>query len=135
MSAAAAIYNRLSTTSEITALVGNRIEPEFSAGPDYPRILYTIDEETAVRSHDGYAGLTSATVTISLLSSTKSQALALADLVFGVLESQGGTWGGVKVRRCFFQGQDESVVTAAELGLSHNVYEVDAQYVVWFKGP
>lgn len=136
MSASKALYARLSADATISGLVGNRIIPTFAPKGQFPQIVYELGGADRLRSHDGPIGLVKQRVTLSCISSLPTgaynQAQSLANAVKDALENQGGTWGGVVVRKVFFQDDDDAPFTDPETNL---VYQsVDQEYDIWFEG-
>jgi hypothetical protein len=108
---ATAIYARLAATSAVTALVGTRIMPIGSPSNTYPLIVYDIDQEKE-ESIDEMVGK-EFFVTLTMVAGgpgvtdAYTRAHAVASAVKTALDRQKGTWGGIVVGGCFFNGASE----------------------------
>src|ERR1041384_7797581 len=99
MSAINALYNKLSTTSAITSLVGTSIEPAVAKQTSsYPAILIQEDSVEYGGTHSGSDGTATSTLKIDCEAETYTQAAAVAAAVRAALNFQKGIWNGITVQ-------------------------------------
>lgn len=86
MSVERAIYERLSTTSGVTALVGTRITPDTRAqGGNLPAIVYGVNSEEAINALLSKVA-SRAEIEVLAISSTKASAVAIGSAVVESLD-------------------------------------------------
>lgn len=128
-----AIYSKLSTETQITALVGANIYPAYVPTDPFPRIIYTVDASDPIESHDGFSGLSCAHVTLMVMTRTKTQTTQIAGIIKEQLRDQRGTWGGVVIQKCKYKSQEEIDLTPADLGFIGQAILINIHFEIWFE--
>jgi hypothetical protein len=137
MSAGKAIYGKLTTTPEVTAILADAggvpgVFPskavQFSA---FPLIAYGITQGTNDVAFDASQGLSSHNMTVACVGETYDSAEALGDAAVAALNGGSGTWGGQTVQGCFV----ESVADAEEVEIENEriVWRKDVQVLIWIE--
>lgn len=129
----AALYNKLTTTPEITAQVGANVYPSYVPTNPFPRIIFTVDSLDPINTHDGFSGLLCAHVTIAAMTRTKTATTQLAELVKRYFMDQKGTWAGIKIQLCRYKSQEEIDLTPADLGAMGNAILINIHFEIWFE--
>ncbi len=129
-----AIYSQLVGNGSVLAIVSTRVYPQASTQNVYPMIAYEIEQETedaisVMRGKEFFVTLTMICGGPGVTDSY-SQAHTLADAVKNALDRQSGSWGGISVGGCFFEGATEDEFS--EGANSEAMYvEVVHTYRVW----
>jgi hypothetical protein len=131
---APAIFNRLTTDSGVTNLIGTRVYPSYDRQSDriYPLVTYKFDI-TPQAAFDGTAGIEYAVGKFAAVATTYAGATQVADALYNSLEARSGTWAGVVVQGCYLQenGISDDVVTdptTEEILYYVKVLQFDIQY-------
>lgn len=110
-----AIFERLTETEAVSALVGTRIFPELSPKQkDYPVIIYDIEDGEDEGEYDGASGLTQFSVTIVCVARSIPDVTALAAAVRGAIEDESGTWAGIEVDAVFVDRVRDNTLAIGE---------------------
>ena len=114
MSLAPAAVAKLLSVTAITALVANRVDPQYTREMDrvYPIIVYKVENVTPGMAHDGPTGLESAELVLACLGCTQKQADQLAAAVQTAMDGARGLWGTLNVQGCFLQ--DDGITMCGE---------------------
>jgi hypothetical protein len=127
----AAIFDKLSNDTGVTALVGDRIYPNVSPDNIYPLIVYTVEQEPE-ESIDAME-LKEFSVTLTIVARSYAALQLLAPATKTALDGQRGTWGGILVRSCNLQSPT-SEDSYTDSGNSEITYHTgDQMYRVWAK--
>ncbi len=129
-----AIYSQLTGDAAVLAIVGTRVYPQASTQNVYPLIAYEIEQENedAISTMRGKEFFVTLTMVCGGpdVTDAYSQARTLSAAVKTALDRQSGTWGGINVGGCFFNGATEQEFT--EGANSEALYvEVEHTYHVW----
>jgi hypothetical protein len=125
MSIGKAIVSRLTGDTDVAALVGTNVKPQFRAKDDVPAIVYEVSGDD-----DNGSNPVAAQVRLLLIASSYAQLQDLSNKVRTALNQQWGTWGGVLVQGVFLEDESEDSLT---VGTSSVRYEVNEQlYQCWF---
>ena len=98
------VAQRLLNNTTLTAITGTSIYR--NRLPDTlkpPHVIITLITKERVMNHDGYSGLSAATVQISCFSASQDQAIEMDDIVTESMES----WPGDGVEDSFYDGEDD----------------------------
>ncbi len=109
MSIETAVRRRLSDDAAVTALVSNRISPEWRReGTALPAIVYSVDSRTPVRTLTGTTSLAEFSIAVDCIATTLSGARALAAVVSDVLNDNTsyGVVDGTQIRWSGTDGED-----------------------------
>jgi len=114
-----ALFWKLSNDTNVTALVGKNILPEylFQRNNTYPAIIYEANADTdRDRTYAGFSGYAKSRAIIRCIGRKYSDADALASAVINSLDDQFGNWNGLTVQRCFYMEieEDETVDPTSE---------------------
>lgn len=103
------IYNILSTTGSVSALVGTRIFPNVAPQTTaFPFIIYDVTGVQPTNTKDGVSTLDTNDVMISVYSETYSQASSLALLVRIAMDRlPTNTYAGEEIQSSEFQGYND----------------------------
>lgn len=103
------IYSILSTDTDVTAIVGNRIAPLVQEnGVNFPFIVYTREEmRPSTSTKDGYVG-DLVTFRIDSVSNSYNQAIDLADAIRHCLEKRQISAAGLILQDVYMSGISES---------------------------
>lgn len=94
----AALYSLLTTTAEISAIVGTRVYPvKLPQKPTAPAITYQRIYSARVRSTSGPSGLTRTRIQIDYWATTWEGAKALADTVREAIDGHRCTTAGTRI--------------------------------------
>ena len=130
----AAFIEFLLAQSEVTDLVGDRIEPSGSAtSSGYPRI--TFDRISVPNEHHqgGSAGLASLTLQVNSLALTSKKADEITETLREVLDGlEHTTWGSVEILSCFKENDADDIVEP-DTGEEQIVYRVRSDYLIWYR--
>jgi hypothetical protein len=129
------MYTKLSTTTAVSSLIGNRIYPEYDLSADkvYPLAVYKIENVTPQLASDGPTGLESADYIIAAISPTYGQAQQVARAIYNALEGYSVTTDDIQIQGCFLKddGFTDNVMTEQE---SERIlfYITEASFQVWY---
>jgi hypothetical protein len=101
-----AIFSRLSTDTNISALVGNRIYPQYVREVDkvYPELIYKVEQDTADLCYDGPTGLQTCTLNVYVIGNPRQIVEPVANAVLTSLNGSLGQWGThTYVQGCFIK--------------------------------
>tara|TARA_R110000822_G_scaffold187542_2_gene326309 strand:+ start:494 stop:904 length:411 start_codon:yes stop_codon:yes gene_type:complete len=103
------IYNILSTTANISSLVGNRIFPNVAAQTTaFPFIIYDVTGVQPTNTKDGVSTLDTNDIMISVYSNTYSEASSLAQLVRIAMDRlPTNVYAGENIQSSEFQGYND----------------------------
>ena len=103
------IYNILSTTGNVSALVGTRIFPNVAPQTTaFPFIIYDVTGVEPTNTKDGVSTLDTNDVMISVYSNTYSEASSLAQLVRIAMDRlPTNTYAGEDIQSSEFQGYND----------------------------
>ena len=103
------IYNILSTTGNVSALVGTRIFPNVAPQTTaFPFIIYDVTGVEPTNTKDGVSTLDTNNVMISVYSNTYSEASSLAQLVRIAMDRlPTNTYAGEDIQSSEFQGYND----------------------------
>lgn len=123
------IYGRLSTASNITAIIGTNIYPDITPqNVDYPFIVYSIIDSNPVDFKDGQSNLEEIDLQIDVYTQNYDTTQNLANLIRNRLDRFVGTLEGVEVQSIKYVRQSSQVFNA-EL----SVYWVSIDFMIKMK--
>ena len=123
------IYGRLSTASNITAIIGTNIYPDITPqNVDYPFIVYSIIDSNPVDFKDGQSNLEEIDLQIDVYTQNYDTTQNLANLIRNRLDRFVGTVEGVSVQTIKYVRQSSQVFNA-EL----SVYWVSTDFMIKMK--
>ena len=123
------IYGRLSTASNITAIVGTHIYPDITPqNVDYPFIVYSIIDSNPVDFKDGQSNLEEIDLQIDVYTQNYDTTQNLSNLIRNRLDRFVGTLEGVEVQTIKYVRQSSQVFNA-EL----SVYWVSIDFMIKMK--
>jgi hypothetical protein len=123
------IYGRLSTASNITAIIGTNIYPDITPqNVDYPFIVYSIIDSNPVDFKDGQSNLEEIDLQIDVYTQNYDTTQNLANLIRNRLDRFVGTVEGVEVQTIKYVRQSSQVFNA-EL----SVYWVSIDFMIKMK--
>lgn len=125
-----ALYNRLSTYSALTALVGDRINPvRLPQGTAYPAVSYFRVSRPTRRTFGGNTAIASPRFQFDCWAKRYTDAKAVADQLIAALNNFSGTMGGtggVEVQDIELMNEmDDDFLDTADL------YHVVLEFTVW----
>jgi hypothetical protein len=123
------IYGRLSTASNITAIIGSNIYPDITPqNVDYPFIVYSIIDSNPVDFKDGQSNLEEIDLQIDVYTQNYDTTQNLSNLIRNRLDRFVGTVEGVEVQSIKYVRQSSQVFNA-EL----SVYWVSIDFIIKMK--
>jgi len=123
------IYARLSTASNITAIISTNIYPDITPqNVDYPFIVYTIIDSNPVDFKDGQSNLEEIDLQIDVYTQNYDTTQNLSNLIRNRLDRFVGTLEGVEVQTIKYVRQSSEVFNA-EL----SVYWVSIDFIIKMK--
>ena len=123
------IYGRLSTASNITAIIGTNIYPDITPqNVDYPFIVYSIINSNPVDFKDGQSNLEEIDLQIDVYTQNYDTTQNLSNLIRNRLDRFVGTVEGVEVQTIKYVRQSSQVFNA-EL----SVYWVSIDFMIKMK--
>ena len=123
------IYARLSTASNITAIISTNIYPDITPqNVDYPFIVYSIIDSNPVDFKDGQSNLEEIDLQIDVYTQNYDTTQNLANLIRNRLDRFVGTLEGVEVQTLKYVRQSSQVFNA-EL----SVYWVSIDFMIKMK--
>ena len=116
---AAAAAAALLSSASVTALVGQRVWPQWAKQADvvYPYCIYNIDGVTPIGTYSsGTNSLRSCTLSVACIAKTYGQAVGVSEAVLSTLDNADGVFGGVSVQGIFLNddGISDDVLTESE---------------------
>ena len=107
------IYERLSTATNITAIVGTNIYPDITPqNVDYPFVVYTATNSTPVDYKDGQSNLEEINLQIDVYTQNYDTTQNLANLIRNRLDRFVGTVEGVEVQTIKYVSSNSQVYNA-----------------------
>ena len=123
------IYGRLSTASNITAIIGTNIYPDITPqNVDYPFIVYSIIDSSPVDFKDGQSNLEEIDLQIDIYTQNYDTTQNLSNLIRNRLDRFVGTVESVEVQTIKYVRQSSQVFNA-EL----SVYWVSIDFMIKMK--
>jgi hypothetical protein len=123
------IYGRLSTASNITAIISTNIYPDITPqNVDYPFIVYSIIDSNPVDFKDGQSNLEEIDLQIDVYTQNYDTTQNLSNLIRNRLDRFVGTLEGVEVQTIKYVRQSSQVFNA-EL----SVYWVSIDFMIKMK--
>ena len=123
------IYARLSTSSNITAIISTNIYPDITPqNVDYPFIVYSIIDSNPVDFKDGQSNLEEIDLQIDVYTQNYDTTQNLSNLIRNRLDRFVGTLEGVEVQTIKYVRQSSQVFNA-EL----SVYWVSIDFMIKMK--
>jgi len=123
------IYSRLSTASNITAIISTNIYPDITPqNVDYPFIVYSIIDSNPVDFKDGQSNLEEIDLQIDVYTQNYDTTQNLSNLIRNRLDRFVGTLEGVEVQTIKYIRQSSEVFNA-EL----SVYWVSIDFIIKMK--
>jgi hypothetical protein len=123
------IYGRLSTASNITAIIGTNIYPDITPqNVDYPFIVYSIINSNPVDFKDGQSNLEEIDLQIDVYTQNYDTTQNLANLIRNRLDRFVGTVEGVEVQSIRYMSSDSQVYNA-----NLNVYWMSIDFMIKMK--
>jgi hypothetical protein len=123
------IYARLSTASNITAIISTNIYPDITPqNVDYPFIVYSIIDSNPVDFKDGQSNLEEIDLQIDVYTQNYNTTQNLSNLIRNRLDRFVGTLEGVEVQTIKYVRQSSQVFNA-EL----SVYWVSIDFMIKMK--
>ena len=123
------IYARLSTASNITAIISTNIYPDITPqNVDYPFIVYSIIDSSPVDFKDGQSNLEEIDLQIDVYTQNYDTTQNLSNLIRNRLDRFVGTLEGVEVQTIKYVRQSSEVFNA-EL----SVYWVSIDFMIKMK--
>ena len=123
------IYGRLSTASNITAIVGANIYPDITPqNVDYPFVVYTATNSTPVDYKDGQSNLEEINLQIDVYTQNYDTTQNLANLIRNRLDRFVGTIEGVEVQTIKYVSSNSQIYNA-EL----SVYWLSIDFIIKMK--
>lgn len=136
MSIETALRRRLSNDAAVSALVSNRISPEWRReGTALPAIVYSVDSRAPVRTLTGTTSLAEFSVSIDCIATSMSGARELAAAVADILNDNTGysTFDGTLLRWSGTDGEDVERMDDQE-GTDDGPRVVRQTYRIWATG-
>lgn len=136
MSIETALRRRLSNDAGVSALVSNRISPEWRReGTALPAIVYSVDSRAPVRTLTGTTTLAEFSVSIDCIATSMSGARELAAAVADILNDNTGysTFDGTLLRWSGTDGEDVERMDDQE-GTDDGPRVVRQTYRIWATG-
>lgn len=136
MSIETALRRRLYNDAGVSALVGNRISPEWRReGTALPAIVYSVDSRSPVRTLTGTTSLAEFSVSIDCIATSMSGARELAAAVADILNDNTGyaTFEGTLLRWSGTDGEDVERMDDQE-GTDDGPRVVRQTYRIWATG-
>jgi glutamate-1-semialdehyde aminotransferase len=123
------IYGRLSTASNITAIIGTNIYPDITPqNVDYPFIVYSTINSNPVDFKDGQSNLEEIDLQIDVYTQNYDTTQNLANLIRNRLDRFVGTVEGVEVQTINYVSSDSQVYNA-----DLNVYWMSVDFMIKMK--
>jgi len=123
------IYARLSTASNITAIISTNIYPDITPqNVDYPFIVYSIIDSNPVDFKDGQSNLEEIDLQIDVYTQNYDTTQNLANLIRNRLDRFVGTVEGVEVQSIKYMSSDSQVYNA-----DLNVYWMSVDFMAKMK--
>jgi hypothetical protein len=123
------IYGRLSSASNITAIIGTNIYPDITPqNVDYPFIVYSIIDSNPVDFKDGQSNLEEIDLQIDVYTQNYDTTQNLSNLIRNRLDRFVGTVEGIEVQTIKYVRQSSQVFNA-EL----SVYWVSIDFMIKMK--
>jgi len=123
------IYSRLSTASNITAIISTNIYPDITPqNVDYPFIVYSIIDSNPVDFKDGQSNLEEIDLQIDVYTQNYDTTQNLSNLIRNRLDRFVGTLEGIEVQTIKYVRQSSQVFNA-EL----SVYWVSIDFMIKMK--
>ncbi len=108
MSIQGAIYNILSGTAAVTALVGTRIYPVVAPdGAEYPLIVYTVFSNERILASGGSTDLNNPSIQISCWGDSYASARNVAIQAIAAIEDYAGTQDSTVIQHIFYGTEQE----------------------------
>lgn len=133
MTIESALYNELSTTAEVTAVVGTRIYPQIAPeSVAYPFITYSVITDNPEHHMGGAAGLTHVTMQIDVWAETIAERVSISEVIRNDLDGRTGTMGAeaLDIRSCFLINRANFIESDAE-GKSAPVFRSSMDFSIW----
>jgi hypothetical protein len=112
------IVSVLTTDSDVTNLIGNRVYPEYNLSADkvYPLAVYKVENVSPQIASDGPTGLESCDFIVAAISPTYGQAQTLARTIYNALEGYQIRTDSIQVQGMFLKddGFSDNVQTEQE---------------------
>tara|TARA_R110002020_G_scaffold460224_1_gene678637 strand:+ start:3779 stop:4180 length:402 start_codon:yes stop_codon:yes gene_type:complete len=109
MKSGLAIYNILTSNSDVGNLVSRRVFPNVAKnGTEFPFIIYDVESESPTQDKDGVSTLDEDFVMVSCYSKTYSEASDLAQKIRTALDRKTGTFGGVEIQSIQYNGYNDT---------------------------
>jgi|LakMenEpi03Aug12_release.lakeMendotaPanAssembly.Ray.scaffolds.fasta_scaffold1438389_2 hypothetical protein len=119
-----AIYGKLSATTAVTAITSTRIYPDMATqDATYPFIVYSVADTAPTDIKDGVSPLDIVSVGLMIYADSYAVAIDLAEKVRTALDRMSGTYDGVNVQSCKFNGQ-----SSGSMHLDKHIFIVEQEY-------
>jgi len=134
MSIEQAIYTILAGDTAVGAIAGDRISPhQRIQGTVLPAVTYVVDDFEPFRGISGTAGLTAATLTVTAIANTYSDAKGLSAALIAALNGAEATYGAVVVSSIDYE-RSRPTDTGIGEGEEDLPYEIETQYRIHYAG-
>ena len=108
MKSGLAIYNILTSDSDVGDLVDRRVFPNVAKnGTEFPFIIYDVESESPTQDKDGVSTLDEDFVMVSCYCKTYSEASDLAQKIRTALDRKTGTFGGIEIQSIQYNGYND----------------------------
>jgi len=130
----AAVYDILSTTSAISAIVGGRIRPDaLDQNEIIPAVVFWRVSGTSENTINGsVSGLARSRVTIESYSESRSEANDVAEQIRIALINARGTYAGTQVRNCLIDTHQQQFVENPNDGNSQMRYVTSQDFTFFY---
>jgi hypothetical protein len=131
------LFTQLQSISAITALVANRIYPQYQklADKTYPAITYKVGQLSTINVYDPSMAnaLVSCQVTFDCIGQSYADSGAVASAVQKAFDGFSGTWGGTTIQGCFLEEDGiNDYVETDEVTEEILTYIKEIAFKVWY---
>ena len=128
-----ALFSILSTDTDVSALVADRIFPNIAPQTvkTFPLIVYSGANATSAATMDGPGRLFSQVVKVAVLSPDSDVVNDLAIKVMVALRGKSGTYNGVRLSNVFYQDETESDEMIPDMGQDALIHIKELEFKCW----
>ncbi len=133
MTIESAIYNELSTTAEITAVVSTRIYPQVAPeSAAYPFITFLVVSEVPEHHMGGAAPLTRVMMQFDVWAETHAERVDIAEVLRNALDGFRGDMGteNLDIQSCFLENRSNFQESDTE-GKAAPVFRTSMDFSIW----
>ncbi len=113
-----ALFTQLTDDPGVSALVDERVFPEFApmTNQTYPQIVIATPDAANEPTFDGPINLMDEKIDVVAIAKTITDVVAVAKAILAAIDGQTGTWGGTVIKGCFLKGTSNTLATIPDLG-------------------